>query len=160
MEQSGPTDAQGRPIATEAVQIQVLQQTQDLENELVRERNELMKNLAADFSSVHELFSDVAQMVDEQQGDIDKIESNVGSAGEKVSEGRVELKRAEELQNAARFKLCIICIIVTILLATLFIVLLIMSAAFLLVLYSQLAPIINPILQRISDRIDELIPQR
>ena len=119
-----------------------------------------MKNLAADFSSVHELFSDVAQMVDEQQGDIDKIETNVGSAGEKVSEGRVELKRAEELQNAARFKLCIICIIVTILLATLFIVLLIMSAAFLLVLYSQLAPIINPILQRISDRIDELIPQR
>mgnify|MGYP006415686723 CR=1 FL=1 len=116
--------------------VQLKQQSQHVNDALVRERNEELLDIDNHLSLLKEAFEDVQSMVHAQQDEINTIDDNVHYAGDKVEKGKEQLIVAEQLQNSARYKLCIICIVVTVILAVIFLILLILSASFALT-YAQ-----------------------
>jgi len=80
-------------------------QEEDAVNEaILREREEDIKDINKKVHDVHEVFKDLADLVDQQQEDIDQIERNVDQAHENTKEGVKQLEKAAEYQTS-----CIIC---------------------------------------------------
>ncbi|CAH1775014.1 unnamed protein product [Owenia fusiformis] len=98
---------------------QVLQMEEDIDLDLIKEREESIKKLEGDIMDVNTIFKDLGQLVYEQGETIDSIESNVESAAIHVEEGNSQLSQAKTYQSKARRKKCICIIVVFVILAIL-----------------------------------------
>ncbi|GFT09458.1 hypothetical protein NPIL_9031 [Nephila pilipes] len=88
-----------------------LQMEEEVNLELLREREEAVRKLEADIVDVNHIFTDLAALVHEQGEVIDSIEANVEQAQIQVSEGTQQLAKARRHQAAARRKACFLVII-------------------------------------------------
>ncbi|XP_054710011.1 syntaxin-7-like [Uloborus diversus] len=88
-----------------------LQMEEEVNLELLREREEAVRKLEADIVDVNHIFKDLATLVHEQGEVIDSIEANVESAQIQVSEGTQQLAKARRHQAAARRKVCILVVV-------------------------------------------------
>ena len=107
-------------IFTQDILIDTAQKRQAL-NE-VEERHKEILSLEQNIKELHEMFVDLAVLVDEQGEIIDRIEYNVENAAVHVDQGRKQLRQAVTLKHKNnRLRMCIICIVscvvVTIILA-------------------------------------------
>ncbi|XP_064625010.1 syntaxin-7-like isoform X2 [Lineus longissimus] len=96
---------------------QVLQMEEDVDLELLREREDAIKKLEGDIVGVNEIFKELGMMVHEQGEMIDSIEANVESAEINVTSGVQELSQARDYQVKSRKKLCIIITIALVIVA-------------------------------------------
>eukprot|EP00735_Rhodelphis_limneticus_P001110 TRINITY_DN1166_c0_g1::TRINITY_DN1166_c0_g1_i1::g.17279::m.17279 TRINITY_DN1166_c0_g1::TRINITY_DN1166_c0_g1_i1::g.17279 ORF type:complete len:134 (+),score=26.76,sp/O64791/SY124_ARATH/37.76/8e-16,SNARE/PF05739.14/1.3e-14,DUF3040/PF11239.3/1.2e+03,DUF3040/PF11239.3/0.00077,Fusion_gly/PF00523.13/0.0019,Tropomyosin_1/PF12718.2/0.0092,CHASE3/PF05227.8/0.028,ETRAMP/PF09716.5/4.2e+03,ETRAMP/PF09716.5/0.025,DUF1510/PF07423.6/0.065,Herpes_US9/PF06072.6/0.097,MMPL/PF03176.10/0.18,DUF3753/PF12575.3/3.9e+0 len=118
-----------RPLAAghdhdeEAGEHEIPMQVMDhvVDDQLIRERNQGIKQIERDLEELHGCFVDLSVMVDAQQDSLDQIESNVSQADATLERGLEELSNASELQKKARKKMC--CIIAIILVVILIILL-------------------------------------
>uniref|UniRef100_A0A2L2XZD4 Syntaxin-7 n=1 Tax=Parasteatoda tepidariorum TaxID=114398 RepID=A0A2L2XZD4_PARTP len=85
-----------------------LQMEEEVNLELLREREEAVRKLEADIVDVNHIFTDLATLVHEQGEVIDSIEANVESTQIQVAEGTQQLAKARRSQAAARRKACFI----------------------------------------------------
>lgn len=90
---------------------QVLQMEEDVDLQLIHEREEAIMKLESDIRDVNQIFKELGVMVHEQGEGIDSIEANVVSAEISIQEGVVQLTRAKDLQSKVRKKKC--CLLVT-----------------------------------------------
>lgn len=88
-----------------------LQMEEEVNLELLREREEAVRKLEADIVDVNHIFKDLAALVHEQGEVIDSIEANVEQAQIQVSEGTQQLAKARRHQAAARRKACFLVIV-------------------------------------------------
>lgn len=102
-----------------------LQMEEDVNLELLREREQAVKQLESDIVDVNHIFKDLATMVHEQGGMIDSIEANVESAAVQVSDGTKELAKARIHQSKARRKTCCLIIFGIVVLAVIIIIIVI-----------------------------------
>lgn len=70
----------------------------------IRDRHEDIQRLERSLIELHEMFVDMSILVSEQGEMIDRIEYSVAKSGNYVESARKKVKRAEELQRAARQK--------------------------------------------------------
>jgi len=70
----------------------------------IRDRHEDIQRLERSLVELHEMFVDMSILVSEQGEMIDRIEYSVARSGNYVESARKKVKRAEELQRAARQK--------------------------------------------------------
>lgn len=94
-----------------------IQMEQDVDLQLIQERESAIKQLESDIVGVNQIFKDLGMIVHEQGEIIDSIEANVETTAVQVSTGRDHLKKASEYQTKARRKKCICILIVVIALA-------------------------------------------
>lgn len=87
----------------------------------VTARHEIILQLEKSIQEVHDLFMQMATMVESQGDMIDVIERNVVKAGESATTGRKELHEAREKQSAARKKK-FICYVIIAVAITIFVV--------------------------------------
>ncbi|GFQ79887.1 syntaxin-7, partial [Trichonephila clavata] len=92
-------------------QMTSLQMEEEVNLELLREREEAVRKLEADIVDVNHIFTDLAALVHEQGEVIDSIEANVEQAQIQVSEGTQQLAKARRHQAAARRKACVLVIV-------------------------------------------------
>lgn len=102
---------------------QVLQMEEDVDLELIHEREEAIRKLESDIKDVNQIFKELGVLVHEQGEGIDSIEQNVEIAQTQVEEGAVQLTKAREYQSKVRRKKCCLLITVIVLLAVLALVL-------------------------------------
>ncbi|BFZ16667.1 hypothetical protein BsWGS_19706 [Bradybaena similaris] len=96
---------------------QVLQMEQDVDLELLKEREDAIKKLESDIVDVNQIFKDLGMLVHEQGEVLDSIEANIDNAQMSVEEGTKQLSKARSYQSKARRKKCCIIIIVLVILA-------------------------------------------
>lgn len=101
-EESVTNNAGDEREASIMLQIEVVQGEVDLE--LVKEREEALRQLEQDIQDLNTIFKDLGVMVHEQGEDINVIEDNVEPAARDVEQGVKNLKDAEEYQSSARRK--------------------------------------------------------
>ncbi|XP_039292791.1 syntaxin isoform X7 [Nilaparvata lugens] len=79
----------------------------------IRDRHQELMNLEKSIIELHEMFGDVAILVENQGEMIDRVESYVGNGVELVKKGQIELTEAERSQKRARKKkmMLIICLL-------------------------------------------------
>ncbi|CAN8026411.1 hypothetical protein HPB47_019658 [Ixodes persulcatus] len=87
--------------------------------EMLREREQAISKLESDIQDVNSIFKDLATMVHDQGDMIDSIEANVESAAVHVDEGVQQVAKARQHQEKARKKMFCLLIIAAIVLATL-----------------------------------------
>ncbi|XP_035628334.1 syntaxin-2-like [Oncorhynchus keta] len=85
-------------------------------NEIESRHKDIIR-LESSIRELHEMFVDMAMLVETQGEMINNIEKNVSSAAEYIGVAKVETKKAVRYQKAARRKYVIIAIVVVILLA-------------------------------------------
>ncbi|XP_065842840.1 syntaxin-7-like [Oscarella lobularis] len=86
----------------------------DVDLDLIREREDAIKNIEQTMTDVNQIFKDLSVMVYEQGDMIDNIESNVEEAHGDVRNANVQLASARDHQKKARKKKCcclILCLI-------------------------------------------------
>eukprot|EP01129_Flabellula_baltica_P001288 TRINITY_DN11180_c0_g1_i1.p1 TRINITY_DN11180_c0_g1~~TRINITY_DN11180_c0_g1_i1.p1 ORF type:complete len:139 (+),score=34.37 TRINITY_DN11180_c0_g1_i1:128-544(+) len=86
----------------------------DVNNQIVRERNDEMRKLGDDLSDLQDIMSEVTVLLDEQGEVLIDVEQNVDAADDFVDTGNKNLKDALELQNDYRKCVCLILVIVVI----------------------------------------------
>lgn len=96
-----------------------LQMEEDVNLELLREREMAVRKLEADIVDVNQIFKDLAALVHDQGDIIDSIEVSVENATEQVSAGTKQLAQAREHQSKARRKKCCLVVFGVIVLAIL-----------------------------------------
>lgn len=90
-----------------------LQMEEEVNLDLLREREDAVRKLEADIVDVNHIFKDLATMVHEQGEVIDSIEANVEQAQIQVSEGTTQLAKARAHQANARRKACFLILVLT-----------------------------------------------
>lgn len=95
----------------------VHQATLNTEALLAEENSQDLQQVNHDLHVVKDLFKDVADLVNEQGNDIEKIEVEVDNATDHVEKGNKELDKALYYQAQARRKKCILLIIFVVILA-------------------------------------------
>ncbi|XP_025110266.1 syntaxin-7-like isoform X2 [Pomacea canaliculata] len=90
---------------------EVLQMEQDVDLELLREREDAIKKLERDIMDVNTIFKDLGMLVHEQGEVLDSIEANIDNAQMSVQEGTQQLSKAREYQKKSRRKMCILLLI-------------------------------------------------
>lgn len=96
---------------TQSQMMTSLQMEEEVNLELLREREEAVRKLEADIVDVNHIFTDLATLVHEQGEVIDSIEANVESTQIQVSEGTQQLAKARRYQAAARRKACFLVVV-------------------------------------------------
>lgn len=96
---------------------EVLQMEQDVDLELLREREDAIKKLESDIMDVNTIFKDLGMLVHEQGEVLDSIEANIDNAQMSVQEGTHQLSKARDYQSKARRKKCCLLIVVLVILA-------------------------------------------
>lgn len=86
----------------------------DIDESLIRDREERIRQIEGDILDINEIFRDLATMVYEQGEIVDSIEANVEHAHTNVEGANVQLSKASEYQKKARKKMCILLIILVI----------------------------------------------
>ncbi|XP_055885281.1 syntaxin-7-like isoform X2 [Biomphalaria glabrata] len=92
---------------------QVLQMEQDVDLELLKEREDAIKKLESDIMDVNQIFKDLGMLVHEQGEVLDSIEANIDNATMSVEEGTKQLSKAREYQAKSRRKCCILIIVIS-----------------------------------------------
>ncbi|KAK7100743.1 syntaxin-7-like isoform X2 [Littorina saxatilis] len=90
---------------------EVLQMEQDVDLELLREREDAIRKLEGDILDVNTIFKDLGMLVHEQGEQLDSIEANIDNAQMSVQEGTSQLSRARDYQQKSRRKMCILLLI-------------------------------------------------
>ena len=88
-----------------------VQQEADVNIDMIREREDALRQLESDIVNVNEIFKDLAIMVHEQGETIDSIEANVDHTHEHVEAANVQLQKAKSHLSAARKKKCCLILI-------------------------------------------------
>ncbi|XP_078362383.1 syntaxin-7-like isoform X1 [Oculina patagonica] len=83
----------------------------DIDESLIREREERIRQIEGDILDINEIFRDLATMVYEQGDMVDSIEANVERAHTNVEGANVQLSKASLYQKKARTKMCILLVI-------------------------------------------------
>lgn len=96
---------------------QVLQMEEDVDLELIHEREEAIRKLEGDIKDVNQIFKELGVLVHEQGEGIDSIEANVESAQIQVEAATEQLTIARQYQNKIRKKKCCLLIAVVVLIA-------------------------------------------
>ncbi|XP_012946879.1 syntaxin-7 isoform X2 [Aplysia californica] len=91
---------------------QVLQMEQDVDLELIKEREDAIKKLESDIMDVNQIFKDLGMLVHEQGEVLDSIEANIDNAQLSVEEGTKQLSKARDYQAKSRRKCCIFIIVI------------------------------------------------
>lgn len=91
-----------------------IQMEQDVDMDLLQEREQAIRKLESDIVDVNGIFKDLALLVHEQGDMIDSIEECVNNASVHVEQGRDQLYKAKEYQSKTRRKK-FICIIILVL---------------------------------------------
>ncbi|KAK6938125.1 Target SNARE coiled-coil homology domain [Dillenia turbinata] len=73
-----------------------------------KERNEAVKDIQKSLTELHQVFLDMAVMVETQGEKMETIEQNMNSAGAYVSDGTKELVKAKKLKDQRRKWACLI----------------------------------------------------
>ncbi|XP_074643155.1 syntaxin-7-like [Tubulanus polymorphus] len=118
----GPTDFEGLRSTSDDQLIdigrsstsqtqQVLQMEEDVNLQLIQEREESVKKLESDIIGLNDIFKELGMLVHEQGEVIDSIEANVENAQIHVQEGNTQLEKARDYQSSARRKKCILVLI-------------------------------------------------
>ncbi|CAF9910783.1 MAG: hypothetical protein GOMPHAMPRED_007174 [Gomphillus americanus] len=120
-------DASGLPRYTDDPQQQ--QQTQqqdqlqlapqdevDFQESLIIERESEIRNIEHSVGELNELFRDVAHMVQEQGGELDRIDANVQNTVTDTRNADLELRSANRYQKQARGKACCLLVILAVVL--------------------------------------------
>ncbi|XP_071116709.1 syntaxin-7-like [Haliotis cracherodii] len=94
----------------------VLQMEQDVDLDLLREREDAIKKLEHDIMDVNQIFKDLGMLVHEQGEVLDSIEANIEQTQIHVEEGTQQLAKASTYQSKARRKKCCIAVIVVLVL--------------------------------------------
>lgn len=102
---------------------QVLQMEEDVDLEMLHEREAAIKQLESDITDVNQIFKDLGMLVHEQGEMLDSIEANVETTAVHVEEGRKQLSSAQKYQSKARRKKCICVVILVVVLAVIAIIL-------------------------------------
>ncbi|VDI32129.1 syntaxin 7 [Mytilus galloprovincialis] len=105
---------------------QVLVMEEDVDLEMIQERENAIKQLERDITDVNHIFKDLGMLVHEQGDMLDSIEANVETAQIQVHEGNKQLASASTYQKKSRRKKCII--IVILLVVLIFLILIIWAA--------------------------------
>nr|XP_009860972.1 syntaxin-1A-like isoform X2 [Ciona intestinalis]XP_018670600.1 syntaxin-1A-like isoform X2 [Ciona intestinalis] len=92
------------------------QQTKQALNDIEARHNDIIK-LETSIKELHDMFMDMAMLVEQQGEMVNQIEYNVTSAASYVETANTEIKKAVKYQSAARKKKIIIIVIVLIVLA-------------------------------------------
>ena len=85
-----------------------IQMEQDVDMDLLHEREQAIQKLESDIMDVNQIFKDLGMLVHEQGEMIDSIEANVESSAVHVEQGRDQLYKAKEYQKKSRRKKCIL----------------------------------------------------
>ncbi|XP_060072605.1 syntaxin-7-like isoform X1 [Ylistrum balloti] len=101
---------------------QILQMEEDVDLEMLQEREDSIKKLERDIVDVNQIFKDLGMLVHEQGEMLDSIEANVESAQIRVEEGTQQLSKARDYQSKARRKKCICIVILLVVLAVIAII--------------------------------------
>lgn len=96
---------------------QVLQMENDVDLEMIRERETAIKQLESDIMDVNQIFKDLGMLVHEQGEVLDSIEANVEHAQIHVEDGTKQLSAAKNYQSKARRKKCCLIVVLLIVLA-------------------------------------------
>ncbi|XP_013404976.1 syntaxin-12 [Lingula anatina] len=96
---------------------QTLQMEEDVDLQLIQERETAIKQLESDIMDVNQIFKDLGMLVHEQGEVIDSIEANVESAQIQVEAGTEQLAKARDYQSKARRKKCCLITILIVVLA-------------------------------------------
>lgn len=104
---------------------QVLQMEEDVDLEMIQERENAIKQLERDITDVNQIFKDLGMLVHEQGDMLDSIEANVETAQIQVHEGNKQLASAATYQSKARRKKCICLVIVLVVIAVVAIILIV-----------------------------------
>eukprot|EP01117_Protostelium_nocturnum_P012418 TRINITY_DN4586_c0_g1_i1.p1 TRINITY_DN4586_c0_g1~~TRINITY_DN4586_c0_g1_i1.p1 ORF type:complete len:291 (-),score=104.46 TRINITY_DN4586_c0_g1_i1:109-981(-) len=94
-----------------------LQSEIDYNETIIKERDQDIRKVETAIVELHDIFQDVANLVDSQQGMIDNIESNIEDATENTTVGLTELGQAATYQKKSRTKMCCLLLIFVIILA-------------------------------------------
>lgn len=113
---SGP-HATTEEIARGRQQTSLQIDTSDVDYELLREREDALRQLETDIMDVNQIFRDIGMLVHEQGDMIDSIEANVETASVSVEQGVDQLRQARRSQSKARKKKCILLIVLLVVLA-------------------------------------------
>ncbi|CAB3371130.1 Hypothetical predicted protein [Cloeon dipterum] len=99
-------------VFTEGIIMETQQAKQTLAD--IQARHADIIKLENSIRELHDMFMDMAMLVESQGGLIDSIEHHVDEAREYVDKGKVQVKEAETLQTSSRKKkiLIIICLVV------------------------------------------------
>lgn len=91
---------------------QVLQMEEDVDLELIHEREEAIRKLESDIKDVNQIFKELGVLVHEQREGIDSIEQNVEITQHQLEGAATQLDHARKYQKRARRNLCISAIVV------------------------------------------------
>lgn len=125
-EQSVDDNEGDQKQASAMLQIEVVKGEVGLE--LVKEREESLRQLEQDIQDINTIFKDLAVMVYDQGEVIDVIEDNVEQAAEDVEQGVKQLDKAQEYQSSARRKkLFLILILIAVLVVIVIIIVVVVT---------------------------------
>ena len=99
--QFGPSDAPGDldvMIGEERVQLQVAMQEEAINDAILREREEEIREINQNVHKVNEIFRDLATLVDKQQGEVDQIGELVEKSHAHAEKGLDQVQKAAKLQ--------------------------------------------------------------
>ncbi|XP_020613729.1 syntaxin-7-like [Orbicella faveolata] len=83
----------------------------DIDESLIRDREERIRQIEGDILDINEIFKDLATMVYEQGDMVDSIEANVERAHTHVEGANIQLSKASLYQKKARTKMCILLVV-------------------------------------------------
>ena len=98
-----------------------LLQTHYTKTDIVKEKSQDTKEIEKNVTEIHELYNDVAILVQDQQTGLDNVEELVDESDFTIKKGSAELDKAKNYQNKARKKTCCISFIILLILATILI---------------------------------------
>jgi len=87
-------------VGAERVQLQVAMQEEDIDEALIREREDELRNINADVHKVNEIFRDLATLVDRQQADVDQIGDLVERSHAHAEKGLDQVQKAAAHQSS------------------------------------------------------------
>jgi len=89
----------------------------EVDNRLIEEQNQDIKNIESDLQALNELFVDVNNLVGEQGEQLNVVEDHVISSDIQVQKGTEELTVAAKYQKSARKKIILIIVGVVVIIA-------------------------------------------
>lgn len=122
--------------AREAAERQALLESQrkqellSIENQLqfneavIEERDHAITEISGQIGEVHQIFQDLAVLVNDQGEQLDDIEANITRAAERTADATVQIGHAERSQRSARNKWCFLLVITFVVLLILILIIL------------------------------------
>jgi len=94
----------------------ILIDEEEHDRRIIQDRNQGIQQITEDLTTLHEIFADVAKMVQEQGEEIQNVEEVVATTNIEVAEAVSDLREASNLkQSARRKKVCIFIVVLVIL---------------------------------------------